>query len=190
MPATAPPQRYTLSLHDALPISRSSAENQPDCRGSDAGTLCVLLPVAGVQDGRGFGPIPMRCRFLWRLHGCTLLTSMLQAPRARDRSEEHTSELRHTVISYARDCSPPALHSFPTRRSSDLTQLCGESAGLPGLGCRNAMRSSSSRRSSRWTRVWSHPNALPIFVAASRLHSSDQHAPSATGTRQIGRAHV
>jgi hypothetical protein len=64
------------------------------------------------------------------------------------------------------------------------TQLCGELAGLPALGCRNCVRSSSSRRSSRWTRTWSHPSALPIFCAASRLQSSDQHAPSATGTRR------
>ena len=46
------------------------------------------------------------------------------------------------------------------------------------------MRSSSSRKSSRWTRAWSQPSALPIFLAASRLQSSDQHAPSATGTRR------
>ena len=64
------------------------------------------------------------------------------------------------------------------------TQLCGELAGLPALGCRNGVRSSSSRRSSRWTRVLSQPSALPIFAAASRLQSSDQHAPSATGTRR------
>src|SRR5438093_1488484 len=39
------------------------------------------------------------------------------------RSEEHTSELQSLTISYAVfcfSCAPPLLHSFPTRRSSDL----------------------------------------------------------------------
>src|SRR5882672_5168906 len=76
---------YTLSLHDALPISLNSN-----------GRSGILLfsrqkrgepgdnPVFGLRDNRG-----------------------------RERSEEHTSELQ----------SHRDLHSFPTRRSSDLLEF-------------------------------------------------------------------
>src|SRR5882672_2659806 len=76
---------YTLSLHDALPISRASII----CRlASSPGAL--VAPAQQEGDGK---------------------------PDRRDdrpeRSEEHTSELQ----------SHRDLHSFPTRRSSDLSRL-------------------------------------------------------------------
>src|SRR6476646_7791723 len=73
---------YTLSLHDALPISRDTDVSA----GSDAkGRDRLARPHVGSRDRR-----PR----LW--------------PTCR--SEEHTSELQ----------SHRDLHSFPTRRSSDL----------------------------------------------------------------------
>src|SRR5215204_6185564 len=83
---------YTLSLHDALPIS--PWRKRPAPRAARASTCC-------------WSPT------WWR-----------QAPRcstsAQARSEEHTSELQ----------SHRDLHSFPTRRSSDLTMA--EAARAPG----------------------------------------------------------
>src|ERR1044072_8144854 len=73
---------YTLSLHDALPISRSVRAHAPDTE--------VVGPPAAARAGHA------------RRGGAL--------ERACDRSEEDTSRL------------PPHrdLHSFPTRRSSDL----------------------------------------------------------------------
>src|SRR5476649_2829430 len=80
---------YTLSLHDALPISpplapdrRRLAESALEGRGEGAGGFVARVV------GDGF-----------------------------DRSEEHTSELQ----------SHRDLHSFPTRRSSDLAASCARS---------------------------------------------------------------
>src|SRR5882672_4657393 len=73
---------YTLSLHDALPISdpARSRAGGPDWAAGCRNPGC---------------PLRWRCRHIGR---------------ARARSEEHTSELQ----------SHSDLHSFPTRRSSDL----------------------------------------------------------------------
>src|ERR1044072_5026441 len=73
---------YTLSLHDALPIYLTIAD-EPDELGVQ------------VRDHPKLGP-----RLLHRRHDV----------RVSDRSEEHTSELQPHRY----------LHSFPTRRSSDL----------------------------------------------------------------------
>src|SRR5476649_1302048 len=78
---------YTLSLHDALPISHYTASAQPI-----KSLLCV--PVFTV-DRKPLG--------------------VINAVTVGERSEEHTSELQ----------SHRDLHSFPTRRSSDLA-LHGE----------------------------------------------------------------
>src|SRR5579875_522306 len=77
---------YTLSLHDALPISRG-----PACRRLRLHRGLVQHPEASQ---------------LARLHE--------PRPRCSRRSEEHTSELQ----------SHRDLHSFPTRRSSDLARTC------------------------------------------------------------------
>src|SRR6266446_10728777 len=61
---TAPPEIYTLSLHDALPISAGHPA-------PDDGRRCAGPP----------WQIPPRCRGWWPLRG-------------RRRSEEHTSELQ------------------------------------------------------------------------------------------------
>src|SRR5882672_10900782 len=74
---------YTLSLHDALPISRVGRARAPadDVRRRGRDLLAGRAPF-------------QRC-----------------GGRPGDRSEEHTSELQ----------SHRDLHSFPTRRSSDLS---------------------------------------------------------------------
>src|SRR5476649_1509676 len=73
---------YTLSLHDALPISAKPVPNAISGR-DDVQRLAVTLE-----------------RFV----------ADVIAADAKRRSEEHTSELQ----------SHRDLHSFPTRRSSDL----------------------------------------------------------------------
>src|ERR687893_555365 len=73
---------YTLSLHDALPISGGDVQ----CRKDEASTVA----------GTGLGT--------------TIDGLGTRADRSSPRSEEHTSELQ----------SHRDLHSFPTRRSSDL----------------------------------------------------------------------
>src|ERR687886_189991 len=99
---------YTLSLHDALPISilRTSSS----CSDATAGARRRAAPRARARSGR--------------------------ARRRRRRSEEHTSELQlHSD-----------LHSFPTRRSSDLDP---ENVFVV-LGCHGwstSTRSASSARS-------------------------------------------
>src|SRR6476646_10517762 len=76
---------YTLSLHDALPISLTFTQ-----AGGNAGSCNGFSGIGGVS-----------CNCIW----CYGDTST--------RSEEHTSELQ----------SHRDLHSFPTRRSSDLTDV-------------------------------------------------------------------
>src|SRR5882672_2105662 len=73
---------YTLSLHDALPIST------------------LAFPAALARAGVRAGTLSRAERLFATVH---------HAPDER-RSEEHTSELQ----------SHRDLHSFPTRRSSDL----------------------------------------------------------------------
>src|SRR5882672_1483375 len=77
---------YTLSLHDALPISNNYAEIVRSRRMARGWTQAELAERLG----------------------------MTNVTISRWRSEEHTSELQ----------SHSDLHSFPTRRSSDLKQLC------------------------------------------------------------------
>src|SRR5476649_521071 len=77
---------YTLSLHDALPIS--------------------LLFVLGDIDATALIIDEFAIRAAHRDRGLTNPEST--------RSEEHTSELQ----------SHRDLHSFPTRRSSDLAAVC------------------------------------------------------------------
>src|SRR5919205_20614 len=73
---------YTLSLHDALPISTAAADP----------TTATVAPTATVSSTT------------------SAVASTAQSAPVEARSEEHTSELQ----------SHRDLHSFPTRRSSDL----------------------------------------------------------------------
>src|SRR5476649_220860 len=73
---------YTLSLHDALPIY-----------------ACQPVEI-GLGDNKG----------RWETRPVIIGAESFNDFRAKNRSEEHTSELQ----------SHRDLHSFPTRRSSDL----------------------------------------------------------------------
>src|SRR5882672_7955477 len=75
---------YTLSLHDALPISLKRFKDE----------------VKEVQSGQ-------ECGMAFENYGDMRPGDVIEC-----RSEEHTSELQ----------SHSDLHSFPTRRSSDLTE--------------------------------------------------------------------
>src|ERR1035437_4928965 len=86
---------YTLSLHDALPIS--------DARNSKA---------------RGF----LMFELLLQADKSLADGALAQAERTY-RSEEHTSELQ----------SHQYLHSFPTRRSSDLRRPQFQGSGVPDV---------------------------------------------------------
>src|ERR1035441_4986258 len=89
-----------------------------------------------------------------RERGLRELTTVIEA---RDRSEEHTSELqslRHLV------CRLPAIHghSFPTRRSSDLRRMKHYSISRKrrkreNAGCANSPRSSKRETDRKSTRL-------------------------------------
>src|SRR5882672_8776897 len=97
---------YTLSLHDALPISESIPLSRIACQLVDFVTDGVVKPA------RHVAPDELN----------------------RGRSEEHTSELQ----------SHSDLHSFPTRRSSDLREHSLEPYRLPIGGFRHRWRSQTS----------------------------------------------
>src|SRR2546422_9416886 len=88
----APPEIYTLSLHDALPIL---FERSPDrfwhvgllLRSGQSGDFDALLARGRIAGGR-----PRRARSVRRRQGhCA---GSHRTERARRRSEEHTSELQ------------------------------------------------------------------------------------------------
>src|SRR5262252_128593 len=107
---------YTLSLHDALPIS----------------------PITKVAAMTRLMSIPMSPATCWfcaepaggRAHG--------------DRSEEHTSELQ----------SHRDLHSFPTRRSSDLADYEGRGDDAVDVDPHEPGHLLVLRRTSRWPGSW------------------------------------
>src|SRR5947207_507784 len=129
MPSSAcssPPDIYTLSLHDALPICASVvnlllefSEKSPEIRTNKKtarqNRLLGAWPSAGTVGVRRRGAVSVE------LHvGPAFLDERLDRKSTRLNSS-------HTVISYAVFClllAPRHLHSFPTRRSSDLC-LCG-----------------------------------------------------------------
>src|SRR5690348_4317467 len=121
--ATAPPEIYTLSLHDALPIWRGA--RQPAV-GPDAALFSPASSAAGARAGRAGADQrqPLRRADLFHRRRCTA-PARPSGWRWSARSEEHTSELQspvHLVCRLLLECyrAPRDLHSFPTRRSSDL----------------------------------------------------------------------
>src|SRR5947207_1519923 len=187
----APAALSTLSLHDALPISRrphahavghvvvgvgASTGSRGDCQ----------RPGCGLAHPRR-RPYPEALR-----QGDRLLRLGLRSRREPKRSEEHTSELQsHSdlVCRLLRARSRRSLHSFPTRRSSDLT--------TPSRACCRA-------RGGRGRRFDGQPWRLPTpWVRAGSSSTTSisrsptpRRSPSAAGTsitprtEKIGRAHV
>src|SRR5476649_1521924 len=107
---------YTLSLHDALPISEALLELARRV------TLAEELAEAGLA----------------------IRADAVFVDGEDDRSEEHTSELQ----------SHRDLHSFPTRRSSDLRSAAGVGAACnAGGGTGGSRPGNTGRRSFRgWGR--------------------------------------
>src|SRR3712207_9430954 len=89
---TATTEIYTLSLHDALPISMPDVYNHPTIRSLAA----ALAPT--------------------RTDNTT--TTPAAQPTTPARSEEHTSELRHANISYAVFCLKKKKYNPACERSS------------------------------------------------------------------------
>src|SRR5690606_41879649 len=85
----APPKLYTLSLHDALPISMASRSRCAAARPNCATATCVRKCLAPTGDCRG--------RIQPRTNSprvACLRDSPCRSDVSRDRSEEHTSELQ------------------------------------------------------------------------------------------------
>src|SRR5438034_1255894 len=142
MPSSASPrpESYSLSLHDALPIS--------EALGTAPGS--VTYNAGQVFGGTGYSEDDVLSKYYrdasaWRFlglpnvevlhrHGQELLRNW------RDRKSTRLNS-SHTVISYAVFCfAPPReLLSFPTRRSSDL-RSSGDRAGERDLQCRSGLR--------------------------------------------------
>src|SRR5206468_10946436 len=84
--AMAPPEIYTLSLHDALPIFRASQDQRPPGGGQrlgDGGHRCAPDTMVAIPAPKGSRPSPRRPRW-----------SSWAGPSGCSRSEEHTSELQ------------------------------------------------------------------------------------------------
>src|SRR5690242_12927955 len=181
---------YTLSLHDALPISSVADMTRRLCQVVDeVAVVFQCHPLAyrtlggilgQLRDARADrseehtselqSHVNLVCRLLLEkkkkkinniVHRCMLLSSMLSL------SHDHT---RQFFFFFHPSCDHRDLHSFPTRRSSDLLRCGHDPASLPG-----------SRRSGRGVPV--PPAGLP--------HAGGHPGPVAgCAGRQIGRAHV
>src|SRR5206468_10094751 len=93
----APPALYTLSLHDALPIWKSSS---PPCRAPLPTELHIPATVQGVLAARIDRLAPEEKDLLQQLavigreFPLSLLRHVIPQPEDELRSEEHTSELQ------------------------------------------------------------------------------------------------
>src|SRR5688572_10947645 len=194
MPSTA---IYTLSLHDALPILRTAASaavrgrspRASPARGSRA-TARPRCPLRRAPDGRA----PRRTR---RRRARDAHAAVRAGAGSASRPDRKSTRLNssHSQISYAvhRD-----LHSFPTRRSSDLTNSSQRSrsgsltssvagARLASDGAPSLPSPSSARRSSsatyaatscaRRTRRGTRRRRLGI-TARSEEHTSELQSQS------------
>src|SRR5262245_5402911 len=141
MPSSAVPAFSALSLHDALPISRSSSVIVACAVGAvvlgwSGFFVSSHATAATISDAvRASRTI----RFIWHLPFPPSGRSSPSTCRGDRKSTRLNSS--HLGISYAVFCRPRVLRSFPTRRSSDLEVLVGDrrlcrrrrGAGLVGL---------------------------------------------------------
>src|SRR5690348_1750337 len=133
--ATPTPAIYTLSLHDALPIflpPRRIGARGPGPRARAARPRLRRDRRLGIAAGSGRRRALLRG--LRRPRGALRPRRGAHAPL---RSEEHTSELQspvHLVCRLLLECyaDPRDLHSFPTRRSSDLSSPAADRRTWPG----------------------------------------------------------
>src|SRR5476649_890759 len=151
---------YTLSLHDALPISTT-----PSTTPASSGGRSIALSRSATTSATG-------------------------PRRARDarRSEEHTSELQ----------SHRDLHSFPTRRSSDLDYTVNNSgvirwpfnSAVP-LGDHFGYRPAPCKGCSTFHKGtdFETGDGAPIYAVAAGVVTISELSGS-LGQHKIGRAHV
>src|SRR5207253_2686207 len=119
----APPAIYTLSLHDALPIFGHECRRHPEMA---HGSIAAWSLLEGRHEARLSG---RGLRHLAQVDAARTAQGGLALSAVHHlqdgRSEEHTSELQsrgHLVCRLLLEapCTTRDLHSFPTRRSSDL----------------------------------------------------------------------
>src|SRR5437899_969682 len=119
---TTTTQIYTLSLHDALPISMSQTQGE---KGIDVALAVDALQVG--LDGKidiavlvtGDGDFVPLVRALNK-RGVRVLDVYFEFQTDRKSTRLNSSHLGISYAVFCFDHDDPDLHSFPTRRSSDL----------------------------------------------------------------------
>src|SRR5947208_166186 len=184
-------QSHTLSLHDALPISLAGKVDGRVVDTSHRIDQDASVAIVTERDPEGLDVI--------RHSTAHLLAYAVKElfPDAQvtigPRSEEHTSELQspdHLVCRLLLE-SPvhhTEPHSFPTRRSSDLTRRQGRRSGRRYVAPDRSGRQRGDRHRTRPGRSRRHP---PFHRAPSRLRGEGA-VPRCAGHHrtEIGRAHV
>src|SRR5688500_16772470 len=133
MPSSAAPAAlYTLSLHDALPICPRPSAARAACRSpgpnrsrlTPPGTTTILRGLAAYASSMWLRSISV---------AATILSAVAIVRRSMSTDRKSTRlNSSHLVISYAVFCrARRALHSFPTRRSSDLPEAERRPGCLP-----------------------------------------------------------
>src|SRR5437762_3065074 len=134
---TSTTQLSTLSLHDALPIFGGTDASDLQAR-LDVAEL-LLAAGADVNAPGADGRPALLQALTGRPYDNRRMIELLVAHGADvHRSEEHTSELQSPMYLVCRlllYVHHPALHSFPTRRSSDLRRYgCQRSSSTARRG--------------------------------------------------------
>src|SRR5688500_16963770 len=151
-----PSTRATPTLHDALPIYKAFVK-EPEMDGRAYCPRCGTLGIAVSA-----GPLDTHIQLASRakMHDAAWFCSFPQCEVAyfnvfeTVRSEEHTSNSSHLVISYALH----SRYSYPTRRSSDLQGLC-QRAGNGWAGVLPSVRD-ARHRSFRRAIGYAHPTRV------------------------------
>src|SRR5690349_6833860 len=149
MPSSATTEIYTLSLHDALPIF------VPEVRGQVLLQLPELVRLRQEADVADLRALQLRAREVIGAHqddarvrvGEAHAAAQLEPVDADRKSTRLNSS--HVEISYAVFCHHRDLHSFPTRRSSDLCSRGTRPGAAPAAGTRTASARSGCRRPAR-----------------------------------------
>src|SRR5262245_3274666 len=151
---TATASIYSLSLHDALPISvgvgRTAGRDQ-----NVGGFECPLRRPRAHPECYPFARMPRDAEHLRLQEDFDAVVGQQPPQRVGHRSEEHTSELqslRHLVCRLLLHSHRLDILSFPTRRSSDLGRCWAY--GRPRPECRRLRVSSPSPPSA--------PGVLPL----------------------------
>src|SRR5690242_16399308 len=180
---------YTLSLHDALPIYDSEVGAAIATLNRGLASISGNKPARITSEGRLKYDFETQGGAVSR-HWVNI--EALSFARARSRSEEHTSELQSHVnlvcrllLEKSRDHRD--LHSFPTRRSSDLRQR-----GRRG-DCHAESRAREHLRQQTGADHERRPAQVRLRNSGRRREPAlGQHrgAELRTRAKQIGRAHV